>query len=321
MKGRGRGRCRACINRAALDREVALQVLTLTRADCRDWLPAFATWLFQRAPEDPGLVADFNRHVEFIARLDSLLDDAPKCSSEWLLKNIAVSDMRAHLQVMKFLEERFGLLLPTEAKREAAERERCAAILRRVQSKPYCAAIEAFAESLHARGCSPLTQRQYLSTAAAFCDAANVKADTWEASAPSAFVSLVPGQRINLGVFVRFCQKVLAWSVEGLPSLERISKNTRSAQKLQKAIRRIESHGEAATKLMLASALESAFALRRGQLRNAEILLQKASLYLVLDGEHHRIPRSLQSIALRWQALSADSTTDAAVAVPEDMQH
>jgi hypothetical protein len=68
---------------------------------------------------------------------------------------------------------------------------------------------------------------------------------------------------------------------------------------------------------MLESALEFAFALKRGRLRDAEILPRRRSLYLVLDGEQHRIPRALQTIALRWQALASDSVDAAAPRIAE----
>lgn len=242
--------------------------------------------------------------MEFFARLDSLLDQTPACTADWLLANIPVREMRQHLQVMQFLEAHLGIALTPEAKRNAVDRERIDELLRRARSRPYFGVLNAFSEVLVRRGCGLLTRRQYLAVAAAFCDAGKVGNEGWEASALSAFLDASPGQRTNLGVFVRFCQIEQGWDVAALSQVVPATNESRSAQRFRLALKRIESCGDAVTQAMLAGAIAQAFSMRPGSLRGAEIVTRGSACYLEVDGTRHRIPRPMHAIALRWQALA-----------------
>lgn len=305
VPGSGAGRCRACLNRRALDREVALQTLTLSRADCQHWMAGFAGWLHERAPEDPGLIKDFGRHAGFFVRLDTLLDQEPACTPEWLLAHIPVRELRAHLQVTSFLEERVGIVLSAEAKRDAVERERIAELRRHASTAAFGTVIDAFAQKLVERGCALLTQRQYLSTALAFCRAAGVAGAPWGVGAVATFLAAHPGQRLNLGVFIRFCQTSHGWQVEGLPPPGSNARQTRSAERFRAAFAKVREQGDAAPVSAIERLLEQAFALRRGELRAAGIEEKGESIYLAVGGHRHRIPKALRALAQRWQMAQA----------------
>lgn len=307
VPGGGTGSCRGCLNQRALEREVALQALTLSRVDCKQWIAGFADWLHERAPEDPGLVQDFGRHVEFFVRLDTLLDDQEACTPDWLLANVPVRELRAHLQVTRYLEERGGIALTARAKQDAIERDRIADVLRHASAAPFRTVFDAFAAKLVERGCALATQRQYLATALAFCQAAQVADGGWSPDALATYLAAHPGQRLNLGVFVRFCQTHYGWRVEGLPPAAGESQPSRSGLRFRAALAKVQEQGDAAPTGAIERILEQAFALRRGGLRHACIEEKGKSIHLAVDGQRHRIPKPLHALTLLWRNRTRDA--------------
>ena len=301
VRGLGSGRCRACLNSVALDREVELQVLTLNREDCRSWLRGFAKWLHARAPDDPGLVGDLSRHLPFFERLDTLLEGRPTCTAEWMLETFPVRELRRHVQVMGYLEEQVGIVLSDEAKKGAAERERIAELLRHSRAAPFGAVIHSYAHALAARGCKLLTQRQYLSAAVAFCSAAQVANDGWSHDAPTRFLRRHAGQRLNLRVFLRFCEKEKGWTSAGLPPETTPSAPSRTAQRFRDALKRLEHEGDNARAHDIARVLGWAFALSPSEMGTARIELRSKSVFLVTADGHHRVPKALHPLAMRWR--------------------
>lgn len=303
VSGVGFSRCRGCVNKAALASEVELQVLTLNRSDCREWICGFATWLHERAPDDPGLMGDFTRHLPFFERLDTLLDERPTCTVEWLLATIPVREMRQHLQVMRYLETNAGLVLSPEAKRDAAARDRIADLLRRSRTAPFAPVIQAYADALAARGCRLSTQRQYLSTAIAFCEAAGVVNAGWTDEVLTTYLVRHPGQRLNLGVFVRFCQHDQGWQVAGLPLKSPISESPgRTATRFRSALVKVRAQGPEARPVDVARLLARAFALPLAVLRTAKLHHTAQEIFLVTREGRHRIPQTLHALALQWEA-------------------
>lgn len=302
LAGSGEGRCRSCLNIAGLEREVKLQILSLSRDDCRHWMAGFASWLHGRAPADPGLIADFSRHVPFIERVDSMLDETPRCSAAWLLEHVPVREQREHAQFMKFLEAEQGIVLSPEDKADAVERDRLIAILRAAHGCPYHAALVAFAEHLEAHGCKLRTRRQYLSTAAAFCAFAHVTDAGWDHAQLERFVTSRPGQRLSLGVFVRFCRQKLTWSVSDVPKPQPTSGASRSGKRFKELLARIEAAGADATEAMLSQAIQWAFAFRENELQEAALRQTATAMYLDLGDSSHRVPRELHQIVQRWHS-------------------
>lgn len=304
IPGRGAGRCRGCLNFSALEQEVALQVLTLTRTESVRWMQSFATWLYARTPEDPGLVRDFQRHVPFFARLDALMDMPKACTDTWLLEHIPVREMREHLQVIRFLEDQVGIVLTPAQKRESVERDRLAELVRLARERPFEHIIVAFAEALASRGCKLGTQRQYVATAVAFCESAGVGAGGWNEQASTQFLQKVPGQRANLSVFFKFCQDTNGWTCAELPVVPAAVPDAAVVRRFQALWQQAEAAGEVATRPQLARLIEQAFALKRGALERAQVVEVRSTPYLALDGNRHRIPSALRTLVSRWQALA-----------------
>lgn len=301
--GGGTGRCRSCLNHAALAREVSLQRELLGREECRAWLAEFAAWLHERAPKDTALVADFLRHIPFIVRVDTLLDSTPQCTAAWFLANISVNEARRHLQFMRYLEECRGIELSEEAKLEAAEAERLAEWLKRAKRRPYGAVIAAFAAKIAGASNRPRTRRQYVSTAAAFCEFANVSDSGWTHGAMTAHLAKRPGQRANLGVFVNFCRDMMGWDVPDLPLPTAKVANTPSVKRFKAMLEKVEAAGSGASTEDVERVLELAFALSRGGLAGATLSSTKAGvLQLTIDGEGFRVPARLRRLVEFWVA-------------------
>lgn len=301
VAGGGSGRCRSCLNRAALAREVSLQRELLGREECRAWLPEFAAWLHERAPKDTTLVTDFLRHIPFIVRVDTLLDSKAHCTAAWFLANIPVSEARSHLKFMRYLEECRGIELSEEAKLEAAEAERLTEWLKRARRKPYGPVIEAFAAKIAGRGFRPRTRRQYISTAATFCESAKVSDSGWTPAAMAAHLAKRPGQRANLGVFVSFCRDVMGWEVPDLPLPAARVAGATSVTRFRALLERVVAAGKGASIEEVERVIELAFALRRGGLVGATASLTKAgALHLTVHGEDFRVPARLRRLVEFW---------------------
>ncbi len=273
----------------------------LGREECRAWLPEFAAWLHERAPKDTALVADFLRHIPFIVRVDTLLDSTPQCTAAWFLANISVSEGRSHLQFMRYLEECRGIELSEEAKLEAAEAERLAEWLKRAKRRPYGAVIAAFAAKIAGAPYRPRTRRQYISTAATFCESAKVSNAGWTHGAMTAHLAKRPGQRANLGVFVSFCRDVMRWEVPDLPLPTATVTNTPSVTRFKAMLEKVVATGKEAPIEEVERVFELAFALRRGGLVGASASRTKAGvLHLTIDGEHLRVPARLRRLVEIW---------------------
>lgn len=302
VPGIGSGRCRPCLNRSALDREVALQRSTLTRVDARAWLPEFAAWLHRRAPGDPRLVSDFLKHVPFIARIDSMLDSADHLTEAWLLQHIPVNEARGHLQFMRFLTECHGIELGEDAKLEAVEAQRVAECLKCARRLPYSAVLEAFAEKIARGSYRPRTRRQYVVSAAALCQHAQVSAAGWKPEGVISYLAKRPGQRANLGVFMRFCSEEFGWTVPLLhpPAAPVVTAPT--AKRFKALLEKVDAAGEEASFADLERLIEIAFGLRRGGLRFVSVQRTPGHVRLEIEGTCYRVPRRLWRIVERWSA-------------------
>lgn len=308
VAGTGQSHCRSCLNRSALDREVQLQTLILERPESRAWVTDFASWLHGRAADDPGLVADFLRHVPFVARLDAMLEATPTCTGAWLLEHVPISEQRAHLQFMRFLADERGLVLSEKDKLDAIERDRIARLQRSIRGQPFAPVLEAFAQRLADRGQKLRTQRQYLAVAARFCAEAGVTSEGWAHAQLLRFMEENPGQRPNLGVFVRFCQQHLDWPVQGMPTDTTVTPTDASAKRFREAVERVRASGDSPVLSDLERVLTRAFALRRGALGGARVETSGRRRYLVVNGERHSLPRALYQIVATWQNLVAEGT-------------
>jgi hypothetical protein len=301
VAGAGSGRCRACLNRAALGREVSLQLGGLERPECRAWLPDFAAWLHSRSPDSPILVRSFARHMAFIARIDATLGSDARVTANWLLSQFSVSDMRQHLQFMRYLDENHGISLSDEAKDEAAEEERIRECLMRARRQAFKDVAEAYATHLMGRELPVRTRRQYLSTAIAFCEQAKVVDQAWSAESTLKYLGKRPGQRANLGVFVTFCRQVMGWDVPDLPAPPALKEDSPLAKRLRQLMQNVESAGELASTAQRERVIELAFALPRGCLAMASVeQTDRGVVHLVINGARYRVPGGLKPTLEAW---------------------
>lgn len=310
VPGGGLGRCRSCLNRAALGREVSLHLGGLDRSECRDWLPDFAAWLHARSPDSPSLVRSFARHMAFIARVDSTLGSDERVTASWLLSHFAVNEMRRHLQFMRYLDENHGISLSDAAKHEAAEEERIRECLMRARRQAFKEVAEAYANHLISRELPVLTRRQYLSTAIAFCEQAKVVDQAWPAESTLKYLAKRPGQRANLGVFVTFCRQVMGWSVAELPAPPALQAHSPLAKRLRELLQNLESAGELGSIAQRERVIETAFALPRGSLATASVeQSNRGVLHLVINGSRYRVPGGLRTTLEAWASARKPGVT------------
>lgn len=301
VAGAGSGRCRPCLNRAALGREVSLHLGGLERSECRGWLPDFAAWMHARSPDSPILVRSFARHMAFVARIDSLLSGDQRVTGDWLLSRFSVSEMRRHLQFMRYLDETHGISLSEAAKQEAAEDERIRECLMRARRQAFKDVAEAYASHLTACELPVRTRRQYLSAAIAFCEQAKVVDQAWSAESTLKYLAKRPGQRANLGVFVTFCRQVMGWAVPDLPSPPAPKADSPSAKRLRQLMQNVESAGELASSAQRERVIELAFALPRGCLAMASVeQSNRGVVHLVINGARYRVPGALRKTVEAW---------------------
>lgn len=273
----------------------------LDHAECGGWLPDFAAWLHARSPDSPMLVRKFVRHVSFVARIDSLLSGDQRVTEDWLLSRFSVSEMRRHLQFMRYLDEIHGISLSEAAKQEAAEDERIRECLMRARRQAFKEAAEAYANHLMDRKLPVRTRRQYLSTAIAFCEQAKVVDQAWSAESTVKYLAKRPGQRTNLGVFVSFCRQVMGWGVPDLPALPALKADSPSAKRLRELMQNVVSAGELASTAQRERVIELAFALPRGCLATASVeQSNRGVVHLVINGARYRVPGGLKKTLEAW---------------------
>jgi hypothetical protein len=239
--------------------------------------------------------------MAFIARIDATLGSGARVTAKWLLSEFSVSDMRQHLQFMRYLDENHGISLSDEAKEEAAEEERIRECLMRARRQAFKDVAEAYATHLMGRELPVRTRRQYLSSAIAFCEQAKVVDQAWSAESTLKYLGKRPGQRANLGVFVTFCRQVMGWDVPDLPAPPALKEDSPSAKRLRQLMQNMESAGELASTAQRERVIELAFALPRGGL--AQAMVQRSArggLQLLIGGSRYRVPRGLNNLVEVW---------------------
>lgn len=110
-------------------------------------------------------------------------------------------------------------------------------------------------------------------------------------------------------MFITFCRNHFGWNVAELPSPATSTPSAPQVMRFRSALANVDKAGDAATETELTSVIEQAFALKRGALREAEVVSSGAVIHLELDNIRHKVPRPLRNIVLRWRAIASRSRT------------
>jgi hypothetical protein len=212
VPGSGKSRCRICLNRTLLLREVELNTIVLTRNWMRVLYRNFATWLFERQGDRPNLTKVFRSHHIFFERLDTQLVNLSELTADLLLQIFGTAGLRKHLLATQFLNDSLAIELSAEKKAESADLERIRNKLRENKKQPWGKILDEYAESLVCDGLPVRTRRLYLATAASFCQFAKLSTTAWPEETARVFLVKKPGLRANLSKFVAYCSRAYGWN-------------------------------------------------------------------------------------------------------------
>lgn len=275
----------------------------------RDLYLRFATWLHQNQPASPSLLRKFMSHHSFFERIDAQFVEVGDLTAAELLGVYGPAELRKHLLVMRFLETTLGLTFTEQEKQDSADKERIAAKLADSSRHPWGAVIRDYAAVLAVSDVTVRTQRMYVSTAEAFCNAVMFDGDApWSEQDAQRFLKRKPGTRANLVRFVSFCRGKYNWSVV-LPSSslsKSASKPPRTIRELKKLLKEVKAVGvENAQAGTLAKVIAKSFGTRIGTilaLSPEQISGGEGNLVLSINGESIDVPMELEEIVRSYAA-------------------
>ena len=246
VPGKGKSQCRACLNKAAVAKEVRL-----TRAlFAREWVELlwtrFASWMYNRTPESPRVLSVLRKHQSFFERLDAAFASPLDVTGASLLQLFGTARLRSHELPVRFFAEQLDVRVSEEAKGESSEQERINETLIAARREPWVALLHSYNQELLESAVSTRSRRMYLSGAALFCRYAGLDNAAWQPGTLERYLVEKPGARNNLSPFVTHCWKAKGWDV-GMPvkgaNVAALADPVRSAQKLRDTIRKIDSEG------------------------------------------------------------------------------
>ena len=220
VPGSGASRCRGCLNIDAVEREGRMVAALMTRDWTKPLVRQFAQWLLGRRPDMPNLVKLFRSHQSAFERIDAQFELRESATAEAILGFFGTAGLREHLLVGEFLTESLGIEFSAQLKSDVAEQSRIEEKLRQCQKRPWRNVVDGYYAWLRDCKLPVRTIRLYLSTAVAFCEAAQIQEQAWQESATSAFLRQQPGLRNNLSKFVGHCRRKYGWDVALPPRAE-----------------------------------------------------------------------------------------------------
>lgn len=248
-------------------------------------------------------------HHSFFERIDAQFVEVGDFTAAALLSTYGPAELRKHLLVMRFLEATLGLTLTEQEKQDSADRERIAVKVADSKRHPWGAVIRDYAAVLARSDATVRTQRMYISTAEAFCNAVMFDGDApWTEQDAQRFLKRKPGNRANLVRFFSFCREKYNWSVvvpsSSLP--KSANKPPRTVPELRKLLQEIKTTGvnDADTET-LARILAKSFGLRIGvilSLGPEQIVETTGGLVLNVNGETIDVPVQLTEITKSYAA-------------------
>lgn len=299
--GGGRGMCRPCLNGRAVRREASVDTHGLSVDRTKDLLTQFADWLIKRSPSDPGLSADYRRHVLFFQQLDSL-GDGWELTAQALAKTFGVEGLRRHRLPVQFLESR-GLSAMADAQKQAiSDQQRILRLIAQAKQLPTGDWFTSFASACELRGQSVRTQRMYLSTALSYLTSVKDKGGVSSQSVAK-FLLSTPGAKANLSVFTSYLRE--SFGVDA--RVPGANDATFAARQLSSMMARAQSMGDDAPISLLRNILTLSFGVDRATLDTMQLVEHGANLKLEgSNGETWPIPTRLHATARQWHAQRAE---------------
>lgn len=313
LPGRGKSRCRACLNRIALEREVRLTAALFRQEWVAMLWSRFAIWMHARGPANPKLLGMIQRHQPFFERIDAGFASAMELTGAVLLQMFGTAALRRHPLPVAFLAEQLDVHVHSEDKEDVAEFSRINEILISAKRTPWSELLHAYHRALVAGELALRSVRMYLSNAAMFCASANVESDAWSDGALERYLEAKPGARNSLSRFVSFCRKSQGWDVH-MPAkwmlVRPLADPVRSARKLRDLIRKADSAGmQNAPRDVLVAILAEALGFARATVASSkatDFRIGADAVVYCRGKEQIRIPQELEPYARRLAELIAD---------------
>lgn len=301
--GKGRGRCRACLNRERLLREGRLAALSLSRAWVQQAIVSFGDWLYAQRPNDPKLPKLFLAHVPFFERLEASFEEREALTAEKMLDHFSVAGLRKHLVPMSFMKAHFNFDIPANEKNKHAEHQRIEDILRRAKRCVWLDDLVAYRAWLTESERPVRTRRLYMSTAAAFLNTSKATLANATERQLRAFLVKSPGARNNLSIFLGFARDLQRATLI-LPSLDELPNHIpESAKRLRKCLTQIEKLGTDAPILLLERAISIAFGLAAQELSKGAWTTEAQNEKYALRNQNQvlEVPKELVSLVEQWR--------------------
>lgn len=307
VPGKGQSRCRACLNRSAIEREVKLTSAIFAHHWVGVLWSRFATWMHARSPGNPKLLGTIQDHQPFFERIDAEYGSAMDLTGPAILQLFGTGVLRTHLLPMQFLAEQLDIHVRTEAKSDAAEAARITELFISAKRQPWNELLQAYHQALMKSALAPRSIRTYLSNAALFCASANVGNEAWSAGSLERYLVAKPGARNSLSRFVTFCRSSRGWAVQ-MPTrgviVRPLADPVRSARKLRDLIRNVEATGLGrASQEVLGSILAESLGISKAAVLSstaADFRVTPDAVTYFHGRERIRIPQDLDSYARRF---------------------
>lgn len=233
VEGSGASRCERCVIRSRMEREVDLQASVLER----DWVASlyrdFAQWSFRNAVPSPMLPARMIAAVGLFRTIDLDETVSQPLTADDLLRLFDSRTLRANLNAIRYLCERYGVQIEKKARSNAKD---VALIQKRLSSSaeaPWGRHLVCYNQWLG--GKPPRTIAQYLGVAQSFCEM--IQLDTgFTQEALVRFLEKTPGARATISVWVSFVRDHYGWKVTMPPKRPAKPRLRRDAVELSQLI-------------------------------------------------------------------------------------
>lgn len=242
VKGAGMARCDACSIAVRLRREVALNAATIEREWVASLYRAFGEWLLVKNVATGALPKVAVRAVSFFRAIDLDGDTHQPIVAADLLRIFDSKQLRAYLNVTRFICERYGFQIDEKARAAARDQALIERGLQESASKPWAGYLTDYKAWLMGR--PSRTQAQYLRTAQAFCESIELSGPFTQEHLVKYLVS-APGSRANLSVWVSFVRTQYSWTVTMPPKLAQKPALKRDALTLVDLLQRVSVPGSA----------------------------------------------------------------------------
>lgn len=303
VAGKGRGRCRGCLNRDRLKHDTRLIAATLSGAWTAELLDEFAGWLLERDGSSPKLPAILLSHASFFVSLDQAFDSSERLVPQAMLDVFTVRGLRRHLLPVRFLGDRIGLEISNEVKSEHVETSRIERIIDVAEVGGYSGDLICFNQWLIQDARPVRTRRLYLSAAARLIQSAGgVSLSRMEQGAVDRYLAKHPGARNDLGSVLRFTRSVLGKDIS-LPAAKTArTQLPKPVVQLRVLLKRAEDEGGAAPAALLQKIISVAMRIPPKAISAGKWWPQKRGRKWLLVSKTESIdcPPELHDILARW---------------------